>query len=402
MGLTTKEISSSSFNDMISSVDRRSEYVENRAGANVRLNNFLTPYTLDDKSSILNAPCGYSNGVYPSLRPVQTFGPELIDLTQGTAEQPSQWSNITTNSVNFLPGAAGVRYFNVSSTNGTLISGKKYSLTLEISNYSGSGTLGISTQGNVSHNARLDANGTHSEVFTSDGGLIRIFGRATNSATITVSIKEEIDADFDFTRGSAATRVTKDGLIKNVQILSGELVQNGDFKQIGSELITNGDFATDSDWTKGSAWTIANGQASYDASAITPITSSTTSMVSGKTYRLKFKITTSGFARLNFTNDSSQVLFEPNGNSVNNFSSGEYTFYLSAQNNSTALRIFAYNNSFGTSFSMDNVSVKEVGQNWTVNNSDANNFVVFDGSTARLKFLNTSPVTQLVTLIHLE
>ena len=62
MGLTTKEISSSSFNDMISSVDRRSEYVENRAGANVRLNNFLTPYTLDDKSSILNAPCGYSNG----------------------------------------------------------------------------------------------------------------------------------------------------------------------------------------------------------------------------------------------------------------------------------------------------------------------------------------------------
>ena len=87
MGLTTKEISSSSFNDMISSVDRRSEYVENRAGANVRLNNFLTPYTLDDKSSILNAPCGYSNGVYPSLRPVKTFGSELVtngDFSNGT------------------------------------------------------------------------------------------------------------------------------------------------------------------------------------------------------------------------------------------------------------------------------------------------------------------------------
>ena len=82
MGTTTKEIGSSSFNDMISSVDRRSQYVENRAGANVRLNNFLTPYTLDDKSSILNAPCGYSNGVYASLRPSNAFGPELV--THGT------------------------------------------------------------------------------------------------------------------------------------------------------------------------------------------------------------------------------------------------------------------------------------------------------------------------------
>jgi hypothetical protein len=173
---------------------------------------------------------------------------------------------------------------------------------------------------------------------------------------------------FRFNRDSAATRVNKEGLIEQVGYFGPEIVKNGNFSELGPELIVNGDFATDSDWTKGSAWTIANGQASYDASVITPITSSTTSMVSGKTYRLKFKITTSGFARLNFTNDSSQALFEPNGNSVNNFNSGEYTFYLSAQNNSTALRIFAYNNSVGTSFSIDNVSVKQVDPNdyWTL------------------------------------
>ena len=93
MGLTTKEIGSSSFNDMISSVDRRSEYVENRAGANVTLNNFLTPYTLDNKSSILNAPCGYSNGMYASLRPVQTIGPELI--TNGDFATDSNWTKGT-------------------------------------------------------------------------------------------------------------------------------------------------------------------------------------------------------------------------------------------------------------------------------------------------------------------
>ena len=32
----------------------------------------------------------------------------------------------------------------------------------------------------------------------------------------------------------------------------------------GNELITNGDFATDSDWTKGTGWTIANGKATFD------------------------------------------------------------------------------------------------------------------------------------------
>ena len=67
--------------------------------------------------------------------------------------------------------------------------------------------------------------------------------------------------DFDFSRNSAATRVNAQGLVENVQILSSNLVQNGDFSeegaeevsngsfsQEGSELVTNGNFDTDSDW----------------------------------------------------------------------------------------------------------------------------------------------------------
>ena len=375
MGLTTKEISSSSFNDMISSVDRRSEYVENRAGANVRLNNFLTPYTLDDKSSILNAPCGYSNGVYPSLRPVQTFGPELIDLTQGTAEQPSQWSNITTNSVNFLTGAAGTRYFNVNSTQSTLISGKKYSLTLQISNYSGSDTLGLSTQGNVSINARLDANGTHSEVFTSNGQSLRIFGRATNSATITLSVKEVKNADFDFTRGSAATRVTKDGLIKNVQILSDELVQNGDFEQVGSELVTNGDFATDSDWVKGNGWIISGGKAILvDGLDPTYQIYQSISGLNTKNLKVTFDVT-------DFSGDA-ELRYPFRENITGN---GSYTFYGVG----TLDRVqFQVKSGFTASFSIDNVSVKEVGQNW---NFVGDTTVVNNGA----KFDNTSVYSEI-------
>ena len=88
------------------------------------------------------------------------------------------------------------------------------------------------------------------------------------------------DGDFTFSRNSAATRVNAQGLVENVQILSGDLVQNGSFSEIGaeqvtngsfseegSELITNGDFATDSDWAKNPNWTISGGKANCDGTS---------------------------------------------------------------------------------------------------------------------------------------
>ena len=70
--------------------------------------------------------------------------------------------------------------------------------------------------------------------------------------------------DFDFSRNSAATRVNAQGLVENVQILSSNLVQNGDFSEEGVELITNGNFDTDSDWIKGAGWSISGGTANCD------------------------------------------------------------------------------------------------------------------------------------------
>ena len=62
--------------------------------------------------------------------------------------------------------------------------------------------------------------------------------------------------------------------MKNVQILSSNLVQNGDFSEEGSEevsngsfsqegveLVTNGSFDTDTNWVKGTGWTISGGTA---------------------------------------------------------------------------------------------------------------------------------------------
>ena len=49
--------------------------------------------------------------------------------------------------------------------------------------------------------------------------------------------------DFDFSRNSAATRVNAQGLVENVQILSSNLVQNGDFSEEGVEEVSNGSFS---------------------------------------------------------------------------------------------------------------------------------------------------------------
>ena len=78
------------------------------------------------------------------------------------------------------------------------------------------------------------------------------------------------NADFDFTRGSSATRVNELGLVQDVQLLSGELVQNGDFEQIGSELVTNGGFDSDTDWTKLNA-TISDGKGNLNGDGQTSL-----------------------------------------------------------------------------------------------------------------------------------
>ena len=87
--------------------------------------------------------------------------------------------------------------------------------------------------------------------------------------------------DFDFSRNSAATRVNAQGLVENVQIQSGNLVQNpsfseegvqevsnGSFSQEGVQLVTNGSFDTDTNWTLSSGITYnSNGYLDFNLSS---------------------------------------------------------------------------------------------------------------------------------------
>ena len=161
------------------------------------------------------------------------------------------------------------------------------------------------------------------------------------------------DGDFTFSRNSSATRVNAQGLVENVQILSSNLVSNGDFSQEGSQLITNGDFATDSDWVKGTGWTISGGTANCDGTNFATISQSKI-LVVGKTYKYSFTIS-------NLTQGGVRLFL---GNTVGstNSANGTFTGYITYSSGSSIF-LQARDSFIG---SITNISVKEVGQDWTL------------------------------------
>ena len=204
-----------------------------------------------------------------------------------------------------------------------------------------------------------------------------------------LSIKPENgDGDFDFERNSAATRVNAQGLVENVQIISSELVSNKDFSQEGSELIVNGDFATDSDWSYNNPLdSIENGTFNAVDSSNTRLQQNfATPLVSGKTYRIEFTI--SNYVKGQIV---PQLLGVTTGG-VTAYSNGTFVDYIKATSNYTGFRFLLKINDGGFTGSIDNVSVKEVGQNWELDTGwsidQANSKAVSDGTQGYIKQTN--------------
>jgi hypothetical protein len=143
----------------------------------------------------------------------------------------------------------------------------------------------------------------------------------------------------------------------NFSQIGNEEVTNGDFSQIGSELVTNGNFATDSDWTKIGNATIQNGYAELTFDGTTGNQIRQTTLTSGKIYKVQYEI-------LSNTGTDGQVFMNAfsNGTAID-ISVGTYTLYLTAIN--TTFFNFRTLGGTGGSVQIDNVSVKEVGQDWS-------------------------------------
>ena len=178
--------------------------------------------------------------------------------------------------------------------------------------------------------------------------------------------------EFDFARGSSATYVGKDGLIKTSDLQSTNLVQNGNFSELSSELVTNGDFATDTAWAKGTGWSISGGSANCDG---TQTAYSTIKQIGAAPINTNYKMV--------FTADITSGSILPSVGGSNGqgqiSASGTYTFYTIASIGDNNLYFGASSDFIG---SIDNVSVKEVdpNDNWTLGGSGSNTATIGSNS----------------------
>ena len=321
-----------------------------------------------DKASILLTPTAYNDGRMLSVKPNENlYGSELV--TNGDFGTDSDWTKGTGWSIGedkasrTAQSGSTSMYQSVSFT-----ANKSYKITYDLDISAGSFLLRIGGGALIDTTPRTTS-GTYTEYIVANSGNNVLNLRAVDGNFIgsidNVSVVEDLSGDFTFSRSSAATRVNAQGLVENVQIISSELVSNGNFSQIGteevsngnfsqegSELVTNGDFATDSDWNLGNGWSIEDGVAKVDNTNTNYI--SQDGIVSDtKTYAITFTI-------LNYISGSIRLRL---GNTYGDYVSGNgtYTKYIQC---TTSNKFRVYSSPSGANLSIDNVSVKEVGQDW--------------------------------------
>ena len=152
------------------------------------------------------------------------------------------------------------------------------------------------------------------------------------------------------------------GLIQSTNVIGGEKVLNGNFSQEGSEQITNGNFATDSDWTKGTEWSISGGSANYANASASGISQAKV-LDSNKTYKISFDYNGTGKVGFYGTSGGANPL-----KGFEYYSNGNNVIYVTPTSTTSDFSIWG---NLTGSFSIDNVSVKEVGQNWESFNANA-------------------------------
>ena len=113
--------------------------------------------------------------------------------------------------------------------------------------------------------------------------------------------------------------------------------------------VVNGTFDTDSDWNKGTGWSISGGKATCDGSAnFSDLTQNNTDIVIGKNYKITYTIS-------NYVSGSFKFIMNNNiASGLERNANGTYTDYISALSQAYSFR------TQGSGFigSIDNVSVQ--------------------------------------------
>ena len=122
---------------------------------------------------------------------------------------------------------------------------------------------------------------------------------------------------------------------------------------IGEELVTNGTFDTDTDWTKGTGWTISGGQ-SVHVAGTAHLLSQTITLTTGRVYAATCDVVaiSGGSGSLQFRNGGTTTSVTITALDVGKT---VQVFYVAEGNNQVA--VFAGS---GTALTIDNISVREI------------------------------------------
>jgi len=351
---------------LLSKLRSRATYYENGKDSKEFLEVLAGTELLDDATIVLT-PTATSDA---RVHSVKTYtGDELV--TDGSFENGlSDWDS--SNNVSIVNGAARFNNIGLSGANAylnkdsILEAGKTYKFECDV--ISTNGKELVLEKANPS-NTSIGATTTGHKIiyFTQDTQSHLTIKRLTSETDVTIDniSVTEADADFDFDRASSATRINSDGLVQDMQsITDPELVLNGDFEELGSELVTNGDFATDSNWSVGTNITISGGKANFLNANKGERLQQNFSFTADKTY--KVVITVSNYV-------SGQLGFYMGGGYVDTGAidaNGTYTYYHTPTNNSEAF-FRAMQTSASHTFSIDNVSVQQVDPNdrWSLSST---------------------------------
>jgi hypothetical protein len=168
---------------------------------------------IPNKASIVLTPTAYSDGSLNTvIPPYQVLPQELV--TNGTFDTDSDWNKDDSWSIS--NGTANYNYIsgrNMNSSTASLVVGKTYKLVYTLLDYVSGSVENSSAETQIQRNS----NGTYTEYFIARFTFLRFRGSSGGEFSIdNVSVKEIQQADFDFSRGSSATRVNEKGLIEDV------------------------------------------------------------------------------------------------------------------------------------------------------------------------------------------
>ena len=233
---------------------------------------------------------------------------------------------------------SGTDFANLQPSSSLLTIGKKYklSLTAEVTNGS------FKVQHPSSSDLIEESNsGSYSAIFVATANTFTI-------ARASVGVQNDFSID-----NVSVIEITDDTDLPRINYT------NFDYEDVlGDELVTNGSFSEDSNWTKGSAWSIANGQAIFDDSTNSSLTQSKSFDV-GKKYRINFEIK-SGSGSIAFLSSNGVNTYV----SYSTYNVGTHTADF-VYSSGSGFGIFG-SSFLGGAFSIDNVSVKELTENVVV------------------------------------